>query len=142
MDLQAAIGIHQLERVNKNLVRRNEIWEAYNRAFADLPFGLPAADEPDTIHSRHLYTLMVDKDRCGISRDQMLVAMQKQNIGSGVHYVGVHLHPYYRDRFGYQDADFPNATWISDRTISIPLSPKLNDEDVADVVDAVKNCLA
>jgi dTDP-4-amino-4,6-dideoxygalactose transaminase len=142
MDLQAAIGIHQLERVDKNLVRRNEIWEAYNRAFADLPVGLPAADEPDTVHSRHLYTLMIDKDRCGISRDQMLMALQKQNIGSGVHYVGVHLHPYYRDRFGYQDGDFPNATWISDRTISIPLSPKLNDEDVADVVEAVKNCLA
>jgi dTDP-4-amino-4,6-dideoxygalactose transaminase len=141
MDLQACIGIHQLARVEKNLKRRNEIWEAYNRAFADMPIGLPAADEPDTVHARHLYTLMIDKERCGVSRDEFMQKMHQLNIGTGVHYIGVHLHPYYRDRFGYRPSDFPNATWISERTVSIPLSPKLSDEDVHDVVAAVKSSL-
>jgi dTDP-4-amino-4,6-dideoxygalactose transaminase len=142
MDLQAAIGVHQLERVDKNLRRRNEIWQTYNHAFADLPVGLPAPDEPDTVHARHLYTLMIDKDRCGISRDQMIVALQGLNIGSGVHYVGVHLHPYYQQNLGFYEYDFPNATWITERTISIPLSPKLTDADVADVIEAVKSSIS
>ena len=72
MDLQAAIGLHQLARVNETLKRRNEIWQIYNQAFADLPVGLPAPDEPDTVHARHLYTLMIDKERCGLTRDEFM----------------------------------------------------------------------
>jgi len=141
MDLQAAIGLHQLARVDENLKRRNEIWQTYNRAFADLPVGLPAPDEPDTVHARHLYTLMIDKERCGMTRDEFMQRLYKLNIGTGVHYVGVHLHAYYRERFDYCPEDFPNATWISKRTVSIPLSPKLSGADVEDVIEAVKNIL-
>lgn len=141
-DLQAAVGLHQLARVEMNLQRRNEIWQMYQEAFADLPVGLPAPDEPDTVHARHLYTLMIQKDRCGLSRDAFIQRLHERNIGAGVHYLGVHLHPYYRDRFGYGPDDFPNATWISERTVSIPLSPKLTDADVADVIEAVRNCLS
>ncbi len=138
MDLQAAIGIHQLARVEAALQRRNEIWQRYNQAFAELPVTLPASDEPRTLHARHLYTLMIDKARCGVSRDEFLERLHAQKIGAGVHYVGVHLHPYYQTRFGYRPEDFLNATWISDRTVSIPLSPKLTDEDVDDVIEAVR----
>jgi dTDP-4-amino-4,6-dideoxygalactose transaminase len=142
MDLQAAIGIHQLARVETNLKRRNEIWRTYNAAFSDLPVGVPAPDEPDTVHGRHLYTLMIDKTRCGVDRDEFIQRLHQQNIGAGVHYLGVHLQPYYRDRFGFVPEDFPNATWISERTVSIPLSPKLTEEDVADVIDAVRESLS
>jgi dTDP-4-amino-4,6-dideoxygalactose transaminase len=142
MDLQAAIGIHQLARVEKNLARRNQIWQQYNDQFARLPIGLPTPDEPSTLHARHLYTLTVDADRCGISRDEFMKRLHGMKIGTGVHYIGVHLHPYYRDRFGYRPEDFPNATWISERTVSLPLSPKLTDEDVADVIDAVRESLS
>ena len=142
MDLQAAIGIHQLARVGKNLNRRDQIWQMYTDAFADLPIHLPKPDESGSVHARHLYTLMIDKDRCGITRDEFMQRLHAANIGSGVHYIGVHLHPYYRDRFGYSPEDFPNATWISDRTVSIPLSPKLTDEDVSDVIEAVRNCFS
>jgi dTDP-4-amino-4,6-dideoxygalactose transaminase len=142
MDLQAAIGLHQLERVGQNLRRRNEIWQQYNDAFADLPVGLPAPDEPDTVHARHLYTLMIDEERCGMSRDRFMQALHQMNIGSGVHYISVHLHPYYRDRFGYQPQDFPNATWLSERTVSIPLSPKMSSADVEDVIEAVRSLVA
>lgn len=142
MDLQAAIGIHQLARVETNLKRRNEIWRTYNDAFADLPVDLPAPDQQETLHGRHLYTLMIDRARCGLDRDEFIQRLHEQNIGSGVHYLGVHLHPYYRDRFGFRPEDFPGATWISERTVSIPLSAKLTEEDVEDVVEGVRGALS
>lgn len=141
MDLQAAIGIHQLKRVNENLKRRNDIWNTYNQAFADLPIDLPAPDEPNTVHARHLYTLMIDEQRTGLSRDQFIQQLHELNIGTGVHYIGVHLHPYYRDRFGYTPESFPNATWHSERTVSIPLSPSLSDTDIEDVIETIRYVL-
>ncbi len=138
MDIQAAIGIHQLARVEQNWVRRNQIWSLYNQAFADLPIDLPAPDEPDARHARHLYTIMVDKERTGMDRDEFMQRLYEMNIGTGVHYVGVHLHPYYREHFGYRPEDFPNATWISERTVSLPLGPKMSDADVEDVITAVR----
>lgn len=141
-DLQAAIGLHQLGRVEQWWRRRDAIWRHYNEALATLPISLPAPDEPNTTHARHLYTLMIDPERCGVSRDDFLIRMQQQNIGVGVHYIGVHLQPYYRRQFGYMPESFPNATWISERTVSIPLSPKLTDDDVEDVIDSVHNALA
>lgn len=138
MDLQAAIGLHQMTRVEENWRRRDEIWQLYDNAFADLPIKLPPADEPDTLHARHLYTLMIDEARAGITRDRFMQRLHQLNIGTGVHYLGVHLHPYYRDRFGYQPEDFPAATWLSERTVSIPLSPSLSDADVEDVIEAVR----
>ena len=139
MDIQAAIGLHQLPRINKWLERRNEIWQNYNEAFAGLPVTLPAPDESDTVHARHLYTLLIDQGRCGSTRDQFMQQLHQNNIGTGVHYIGVHLHPYYRQRFGYVPEDFPNATWISERTVSIPLSAALSDVDIEDVVAATKS---
>jgi dTDP-4-amino-4,6-dideoxygalactose transaminase len=141
IDLQAAIGVHQLARVEENLRRRQEIWGAYDRAFADLPvFPLPP-EAPGTRHARHLYTLLLDLDRMTASRDDVLAALHNENIGTGVHYRALHLHPYYRDTFGYSRGDFPNAEWISDRTLSLPLSPKLTDEDVDSVIAAVTRTL-
>ena len=138
MDLQAAIGIHQLGRVDEWLARRNEVWDVYKQAFADLPVGLPTEDEPDTVHGRHLFTLMIDEERTGLTRDQFMNKMHQLNIGTGVHYLGVHLHPYYKDTFGFKREDFPNATWLSDRTVSLPLSAKLTNQDVEDVIETVR----
>jgi dTDP-4-amino-4,6-dideoxygalactose transaminase len=143
MDLQAAIGIHQLERVENNLNRRAAIWRIYDQAFADLPVGLPLVSNGNgTVHARHLYTLMIDKARCGLTRDEFMHGLHKRNIGTGVHYVGVHLHQYYRERFGYVPEDFPSATWISDRTVSVPLSPSMSNADVDDVIAAVQAVLS
>ena len=142
MDLQAAIGIHQMEHVDQWLKRRNDIWEQYNQAFSGLPIGLPSADDEETIHARHLYTLMIDQQCCGITRDDFMQKLHKLNVGTGVHYIGVHLHPYYQDRFHYTPKDFPNATWISERTVSLPLSPKMTDEDVAYVIAMVREVLS
>lgn len=138
MDLQAAIGIHQLPRINRYLKRREEIWNMYNRAFQDLPVILPHDPEENTVHSRHLYTLLLDIDNLTTDRDTIQQDLYKLNIGTGIHYMAIHLHPYYSKTYHYKRGDFPNAEFISDRTISLPLSPKLTDEDVADVIVAVK----
>ena len=140
-DLQAAIGLHQLARVEANLGRRNEIWARYDEAFADLPVFVPAPQEPGTRHARHLYTLMLDLDRLSIDRDAFQAELHRRRIGTGIHYRALHLHAYYRDTYGYGRGDLPNAEWISDRTISLPLSPKLSDDDVDDVISAVTSIL-
>jgi dTDP-4-amino-4,6-dideoxygalactose transaminase len=141
MDLQAALGIHQLARVEANLVKREAFWRRYDEAFADLPVFLPPPPAPGTRHARHLYTLILDVDRLDASRDHVMLELHRQNIGTGVHYRALHLHPYYRETFGYVPGDFPNAEWISERTISLPLSPKLTDDDVEDVIAAVTRSL-
>ncbi|MEZ7198262.1 DegT/DnrJ/EryC1/StrS family aminotransferase [Pseudodesulfovibrio karagichevae] len=141
MDLQAAIGIHQLKRVEENFKRRCEIWDMYQEAFRALPVGTPAPEEPDTRHARHLYTLMIDPVACGLDRDQFLVRLTKENIGAGVHYLAVPEHPYYRDRYGWKLEDTPHAVALGRETLSLPLSAKLTDDDVADVIEAVNLCL-
>jgi dTDP-4-amino-4,6-dideoxygalactose transaminase len=142
MDLQAALGLPQLQRVEKSLVRRQQIWARYDEAFADLPVFLPLPEEKGTRHARHLYTLLLDIDRLRASRDEVQQALHQQRIGTGIHYRALHLHQYYRETFGYQRGDLPNAEWISDRTLSLPLSPKLTEEDVEDVIFAVRRTLA
>jgi len=137
MDLQAAIGIHQLKRVERNWQRRQQIWEIYNDAFANLPVGLPAPVEPGTKHAYHLYTMLIDKEKTGINRDEFLNAMTANNIGVGVHYVSIPEHPFYRKTFGWEPEDYPNAMRIGRQTVSLPLSAKLTDKDVEDVIEAV-----
>jgi hypothetical protein len=110
-------------------------------AFKDLPVFLPAPVEPNTRHAYHLYTLLLDLNKLNITRDQFLEEMTKNNIGVGVHFRAVHLHPYYQKRFKYRRGAFPNADWISERTVSLPLSPKLSAEDVNDVIMTVTKIL-
>jgi dTDP-4-amino-4,6-dideoxygalactose transaminase len=139
MDLQAAMGIHQLKRVNAYWLRRRQIWHRYNEAFAKLPFSTPASPELGTRHAYHLYTLLIDERRAGIDRDSFLMAMQSQKIGVGVHYLSIAEHPFYQDRFGWQPEDCPNAMAIGRQTVSLPLSARLSDSDAEDVIAAVQN---
>ncbi len=141
MDIQAAIGIHQLPRVDRYWKRRQDIWNCYNSAFKKLPVLTPAQIKPYIRHAYHLYILLLDIDRLNILRDSFLDEMKKQNIGVGVHYIALHLHPYYQGAFGYKQGDFPNSEWISERTVSIPLSAKLTDVDVEDVCKSVESVL-
>lgn len=141
MDLQAAIGIHQLGRVEENLKRREEIWRSYAQAFEDLPLSIPPEPEAGDRHARHLFIILLELERLRMDRDQVLEALHAEGIGTGVHYRALHLHPYYRERFGYKKGDFPNTEWIGERTLSLPFSPKLSDQDVADVIQAVRKVL-
>jgi dTDP-4-amino-4,6-dideoxygalactose transaminase len=136
-DLQASLGIHQLRRVERNWARRQRVWQAYDQALARLPVTRPAPPAVGTRHALHLYTLLVDETRAGISRDGFLERMTAQNIGIGVHYLSTPEHPYYQQRLGWRPEDFPNAARIGRQTVSLPMSAKLNDRDVADVLAAV-----
>ena len=138
MDIQAALGIHQLRRVERNWLRRREIWGRYKATLADLPLGLPADPEPDTRHAHHLFTILVDEAAAGITRDALLDAMTARNIGAGVHYLSVPEHPYYQRTYGWTPEDCPHAMRIGRQTLSLPLSAKLTDRDVEDVVAAVR----
>ena len=141
MDLKAAIGIHQLKRVESNWLRRQRIWDMYNEAFEDLPITIPSPPEPTSRHAYHLYTILIDDAKTGITRDSFLNAMTAQNIGVGVHYLSIPEHPYYREKFGWKPEDFPNAMRIGRQTVSLPLSAKLTDEDMGNVIDAVRKIL-
>ena len=141
MDLQAAFGIHQLPRIEQYLKRREEIWQRYDEAFGDLPATIPAPVRKGDRHARHLYTLLLDLDALRVNRDHILQALHCENIGAGIHFVGLHLQPYYKEAFGCRAADFPAATNISERTISLPLSARLSDHDVDDVIEAVHKVL-
>jgi dTDP-4-amino-4,6-dideoxygalactose transaminase len=138
-DLHAAIGLRQLPYIEEWLLRREAIWQRYDEAFADLPVGRPAPASDDIRHARHLYALLIDRNHCGFDRDTFMDGMHARNIGTGVHYIAAHLHAFYRDALGYSPRDLPNASWISERTVSIPLSAHLTDEDVEDVIAAVRH---
>lgn len=138
MDLQAAIGIHQLKRVEPYWRRRQAIWARYQEALYDLPLKLPAEPDPTTCHACHLYTVLVDEERAGISRDDFLDGMTAKNIGVGVHYMSIPEHPYYQKAFGWQPESYPHAMAFGRSTVSLPLSAKLTDEDVEGVILAVK----
>ncbi len=142
MDLQAAIGVEQLRRVELYWRRRKEIWQMYNDAFAYLPVKTPADPASDTVHAFHLYTLQVNEKNAGISRDNFLAGMTRQNIGVGVHYQSIPEHPYYQETFGWQPEQYPHAMKIGRETVSLPISAKLTDKDVNDVITAVKRLVA
>lgn len=138
-DIAAALGREQLRRIEAFLLRREAIWRRYDEAFADLPVRLPAAAEPETRHARHLYALrLLDAGR----RDEIIDRMQSEKIGVGVHFVALHLQPFYRETFGLARGVLPRAEAISDAIFSIPLTPYLTDEEVADVIAAVRRCCA
>lgn len=140
-DLQAAMGLHQLKRLEGNLKRREWIWDYYNDRFADLPLFVPNIARKNIRHARHLYTILIDLDNVSVDRDRIQVALYHENIGTGIHYIALHLHPYYQQTYGLRRGDFPNAEFISDRTLSLPLSTSLSDDDVEDVVNAVRKVL-
>lgn len=140
-DLQAALGIHQLGRIAETAKRRQEIWAQYDAAFADFPVTRPAPVEPDTVHARHLYAILITSEDIRRTRDWVLKELLHRKIGTGVHYTPLHLHAYYRQAFGYQPGDFPNTEYIGARTLSLPFSAKLTDQDVDDVIAAVREVL-
>lgn len=140
-DLQAALGIHQLARLEEHWNRRQQIWRRYMENFRSLPLELPAPFEPGTRHALHLFTLLVDETQTGIARDEFLERMTAQGIGVGVHYLSLAEHPYYQERFGWRPEDYPSALTTGRQTVSLPISARLTDADVARVIRAVAHAL-
>lgn len=141
MDLQAAIGIHQLGRVEESWRIRERHWHRYQEGLAGMGLWLPPAVEPGTRHGHHLYTIRVDPATCGITRDEFLDAMTGLGIGTGVHYLSIPEHPYYQQAFGWRAEQWPHAMLAGRQTVSLPLTPKLTDADVDRVISAVTGLL-
>jgi len=138
-DMQAALGLRQIGRLKKNLQQRILIWELYDSLLGEMPgIQTPAKPEPRTVHARHLYTIYVDEKKAGISRDQLMIRLQELKVGTGVHYTAIHLHRFYREHFGFQEGSLPRAEWISQRTLSLPLTAKMTREDAEYVVEAIR----
>jgi len=140
-DIQASLGLHQLKRLEDNLKIRERHWRRYNEAFSRIPEISIPIEEDNIRHARHLYTILLSLERLNISRNRFIIALKAENIGTGVHFTALHLHPYYKNTFGFRQGDFPNAEYISDRTVSLPMSPKLTEKDVDDVIAAVKKVI-
>jgi len=141
MDIQASIGIHQLRKITGSWKKRKKIWEFYNESFKKMPFIKLDSIMQHMRHAYHLYIILLDINKLNITRDIFLEEMRKSNIGVGVHYTALHLHPYYKKKYNYKIGDFKNAEFISKRTVSLPLSPKLNQKDQRDVVNTVKKII-
>ncbi len=139
-DLHAALGIHQLPRLDQGIEYRSELWSRYDRLLEQLPLETPPAAGADMRHARHLYQVLVSPESA-VERDELLSLMTSSKIGVGVHYRAVHLHPYYRDKYALNPAAFPVATDISNRTLSLPLGTNVTQADQDDVVEALRTHL-
>jgi len=141
MDLQAALGIHQLKRIEANWKRRRAIWKYYQEQLSPTGLALPDDVDESGRHGYHLFTILVDEAEVGISRDDFLQAMNGAGIGTGVHYRSVSEYPYYQQRFTWLSEQWPVALDIGSKTVSLPLSPSLDEGDLARVIAATKAAL-
>jgi dTDP-4-amino-4,6-dideoxygalactose transaminase len=141
-DVQAALVLAQFRQIDRFWERRREITLRLRRELADIPEASPLGDRPGVIPAYHLFPLVFRTERLTADRDTIVRALEGENIGIGIHYRAVHLHPYYRDTFGLRRGMFPRAEYYSDRTISLPFFPAMSDADVNDVVRAVRKVAA
>jgi dTDP-4-amino-4,6-dideoxygalactose transaminase len=142
MDIQAALGIHQLRRLDGFIAERARLAARYDAAFAGTAgLILPSRVPYPSRHAWHLYTPLVDVDRLTISRDRFMDELKRRNVGTGLHYTAAHEFSYYAGRFGWRPEDFPEAHFVSERIVSLPLFPGLSDADQDDVVAAVSEVL-
>jgi dTDP-4-amino-4,6-dideoxygalactose transaminase len=148
MDLQAAIGLEQLARMDAMQAHRRSLWRRYEEGLADLPLTRPApvrrqdAGELVPTHAHHLYTVLVDHGLCGWTRDDLAATLRERGIATSVHFTALHLHRFYAERFGYRRGMFPNAEFVSDRTLSLPLSAGTDEADVDRVITVLRELVA
>ena len=143
MDIQAALGLHQLPRLDAFIDARTRLAMRYQEAFSGLDaLILPTHTPYATRHSWHLYTPLVNLEALTIDRDRFMQELKERNIGVGLHYTAVHEFSYYRDHYGWKPASFPEAHFVSERIMSLPLFPMLTDRDQDDAIAAVRDVAA
>jgi dTDP-4-amino-4,6-dideoxygalactose transaminase len=143
MDIQAALGIHQLPRLDGFIETRRHLADRYNSAFAGLQgLILPSMVPYPSRHAWHLYAPLVDIDALTIDRDRFMAELKLRNIGSGLHYSALHEFTYYAERFGWKPEDFPNAHFVSERIVSLPLFPAMTERDQDDAIAAARDVCA
>jgi len=141
-DIACALGIQQLKKLGANLSRRRKITERYTAAFREIPEVVPPSVRPEANPAWHLYPVRVDRVKLKADRSQVFHALRAENIGVNVHYIPVHRHPYYRERFGYRGGEYPVAEDAYERLISLPMFHGMSDQDVEDVIHAVDKVIS
>lgn len=136
-DIQAAIGIHQLPKLDGFIAKRKEISSQFNEAFRQVKEIILPEQEKDIVHAHHLYILILDTDKLKIDRDTFMQALKMENIGAGIHFRSLHVQAYYKNRFKFKNNTFPNAAYLTDRIVSLPLYPAMNQREVDIVIKAV-----
>jgi dTDP-4-amino-4,6-dideoxygalactose transaminase len=140
-DIQAALGLHQLKKLSQFHARRHAIVQRYQAAFASCEELEVPTERKDVEHAWHLYVLRLNLDRTRFTRDQFISEMHDRNIGCSVHFIPVHLHRFYREKYRYKPEQFPIALREYQRMVSLPLSARMTDQDVEDVISAVTGIL-
>lgn len=140
-DLMAAIGIHQLKKVDLFQERRAEIAYHYNRTLSDLPLRTPYVTRPGDKHAWQLYVIQLELEKLKIGRDDFIKRMAEEGIGTSVHFIPLHLHPYWRGRYGFKPGDFPVSLECYQRAVSLPIYSKMSDGEVERVVRAARKIL-
>lgn len=137
-DIQASIGLHQLAKIEEFLKIRTKYVKMYNEAFEELPQIITPKNIIPGRHAWHLYCILIKKESLKISRDEFIEELKAEGIGTSVHFIPIHLHPFYKNTFGFKKGDFPNAEWVYEREISLPLHTKLKISDIERVILKVK----
>jgi dTDP-4-amino-4,6-dideoxygalactose transaminase len=140
-DLQASLGIHQLKKLETFWQRRKRWVEVYNKAFSEMKEIQLLSEKENVKHAYHLYPILVKTEELTVDRDAVLQALRESGIGVGVHFRALHLLTFYRQTFGFKKGDFPNAEYASDRLLSLPLYPRMEESDLERVIEAVKSIL-
>ena len=141
-DIQAALGIHQLRRLDGFIRRRQKLAAMYDSAFSDLREILLPKQFPDRNHTFHLYPIRLNAGLLRLNRSEFIDELRARNIGTSVHFIPLHRHPFYRERYGYQSEQFPVCEDIYQGLLSLPLYPKMTDRDGEDVIEAVHDIVA
>jgi UDP-4-amino-4,6-dideoxy-N-acetyl-beta-L-altrosamine transaminase len=137
-DIQSALGLSQLNKLDRFVQRRREIVNKYNKAFENIDWLITPYEENPGYAAFHLYVLNIDFDKLGITRKGIMEKLQKNGIGTQVHYIPVHTQPYYKNNFGYNWGDYPVSESYYQKALSLPLYPKMSDEDVEYVIENIK----
>jgi len=140
-DIQAAIGIHQLKKVMKNLEIRKKYWEIYNRELADLPIQLPPEIPENIVHSRHIYNIVLKPEELKITRNEFMNLMEENNVGTAVHFPAIHQFTYFKDVLKIDGRGLENTEYFCANTVSLPFTPYLTEEEVYYIARTVKKII-
>ena len=136
-DIQAAIGIHQLKKLDRFIERRREIAKMYTEEFENIEEVIVPYEKPNSKHTYHLYPFLLKN----FNRNKFIDNMLKKGIRCSVHFIPLHLQPFYRNIYGFKKGDYPNAEWVYEREVSLPLYPLMSDNEVYYVIDNVKKII-
>jgi len=138
-NIQGAMGVEQLKKLEQFITKRRDLVHHYNLLLKGVPGLITPVEKNYTRHAYHLYPLLLNTDK--VTRDQFIAKLKEYNVGTSVHFIPLHLHPFYQKKYNFNKGDFPTAEWLFEREVSLPLYPGMTLQDVEYVVDAIKEIL-